>query len=153
LDRPIVAISVLTLLMGMTVAVFWMTFGLRAVQAGPLPVLEASWPLIYGSQVLLVGAVTLLVVHRSLRVVTPARLAMLVIGGWLGEMAVLTALGGVLLANEINPGNAWWFWWWATGGPIQPAAAFAGGLLGLRFRRVRPPSRDRRRCRAAQLPP
>lgn len=129
------AIPVLTLLMGMTVAASWMTFGRRAVQAGPLPVLEASWPLIYGSQVLLVGAVTLLVVHRSRRLNAPGRLALLVIGGWLGELVVLTALGGVVLANEINPGNAWWFWWWATAGPIQPAAAFAGGLLGIRLRR------------------
>jgi len=136
LDPPILAIPLLTLLMGLTVAVSWITFSLRAFQAGPLPVLEASWPWIYGSQVLLVGALTFLVVHRSRRLVTPRRLAVLVLGGWLGELTVLTALGGVLLANEIDPGNAWWFWWWATGGPMQPAAAFTGGLLGVRVRRA-----------------
>jgi hypothetical protein len=127
--------------MGVAVAASWLTFGPRAIQAGPLPVLEASWPWIYGSQVLLVGALTFLVVHRSRRLIPTGRLALLVIGGWLGELAVLTALGGVLLANEIDPDNAWWFWWWATGGPVQPAAAFAGGLRGIRFRRGAAPVR------------
>jgi hypothetical protein len=133
LDRPVLAIPILTLLMGAAVAASWMTFGLGAVQAGPLSVLVESWPWIYGSQVLLTGALTYVVVRRSRPLPTPGPLGLLILGGWLGELAVLTALGGVLLANEIDPGNAWWFLWWATGGPLQPFAALAGGLLGIRL--------------------
>ena len=115
----------LTLALGTTVAASWLVFGGRAAFGGPDRVLEQFWPAIYGSQALL-AALCGLWVGR----VEPSRVWMLtlVTGAWLGELLALT-LGGHLLANELDPPVAWFYWWMATGGPLQPVAASAGGLL------------------------
>ena len=116
----------LTLALGTTVAASWLVFGGRAAFGGPDRVLEQSWPAIYGSQALLAALYGLWVGR-----VEPSRVWMLtlVTGAWLGELLALT-LGGNLLANELDPPVAWFYWWMATGGPLQPVAASAGGLLG-----------------------
>jgi hypothetical protein len=113
-----------TIALGATVAASWMAFGIDAWQ-GPGRVLERSWPAIYGSQALLAA----LVGFRLARHVAgwPAIVA-IVLGGWLGELLVLTLFGN-LLANEIDPEVAYVFWWMGTGGPLQPIAAILGGLV------------------------
>jgi hypothetical protein len=58
------------------------------------------------------------------------------LSGWIGEGIVLTLIGG-LIANELNPLNAWWFWLVATAGPMQPLVAILGGWVGRR-QSVRP---------------
>jgi hypothetical protein len=128
-----VALALLTLALGMTVAVSWMVFGGTAAFRGPDRVLAESWPAIYGSQALLAALVGL-VLARTRGDLGRWELAMLIAGAWLGELAVLT-LGGTLLANELDPNVAWFFWLMGTGGPIQPAAAVLGALIGwLAFR-------------------
>jgi hypothetical protein len=59
-------------------------------------------------------------------------LAVVAVGGWLGEYLVLAS---GLLADELNPLNAWFYWLLATAGPVQPVAAWLGGALGQRLRR------------------
>ncbi len=119
-------VALLTLALGTSVAVSWLVFGGRAAFGGPDRVLAQSWPAIYGSQAVLAALCGLWVAR-----VEPSRVWMLtlVIGAWLGELLALT-LGGNLLANELDPPVARFYWWMATGGPLQPVAASAGGLLG-----------------------
>lgn len=126
----------LTLALGATVAVSWLTFGGPSAFQGPDRVLGRSWPAIYGSQALL-AALCGLILGR----VEPSRawILPLVVGAWFGELLALT-LGGNLLANELDPPIAPFYWWMGTGGPLQPAAANAGALVGwLTLRSDSPP--------------
>ena len=134
--RPV---AVLTVVLGATVAVSWIVIGGRAAFQGPDWVLRHSWPAIYGLQAVLAAIALYLFVRGRAGALSADQVVLLVVAAWLGELLALTA-GGSLLANEIHPDNAWFFWWMATGGPMQPAAATIGGLLGLRlhYRRHRP---------------
>ena len=91
--------------------------------------LERSWPWIYGSQALLAAGFTCVFIRTRSFHFRGVHIVLLVLGAWTGELIALTA-GGTLLANELDPEVAWIFWWMATGGPLQPLAAIAGGLLG-----------------------
>ena len=127
-------ILLLTLGLGLAVAISWMTFfrlhpplGLDA-PSFVHPVRLA----ILGTQVALVGGFGYALGRSWLRATAPSGLGIAVAAAWLLEGLILTAIGEPLVANEINPLNAWYFWLVATGGPVQPMAAFAGGALGLR---------------------
>jgi hypothetical protein len=136
--RTVVVLVQLTVVLGLTVAVSWLAFGGRAAFNGPDRVLRESWPLIYGSQAVLAAVGLYIFARHESGELGIRRLAALVLGAWLGELLALT-LGGNLLANELDPDIAWFYWLMGTGGPIQPVAAFAGGLLGIRFRRSAAP--------------
>lgn len=124
----------LTLVLGLTVAISWLAFGGRSAFNGPDRVLREAWPLIYGSQAVMAAIGLFIFARRESAELGIRRLTAVVVGAWLGELLALT-FGGNLLANELDPDIAWFYWLMGTGGPIQPAAAFAGALLGLRFRR------------------
>ena len=130
--RTALSLLNLTLVLGSTVAASWLLFGGGAAFRGPDRVLSQSWPLIYGSQAVLAAGLTWIVIRRE-AVSRLADVMVLVTGAWIGELVALT-LGGNLLANEIDPVNAWVFWWMGTGGPLQPIAALLGGLVAVRRR-------------------
>lgn len=134
LEHPVVALALLTLVLGTTVALSWLIFGGRGAFLGPIRVLRESWPAIYGFQAALAAIALFLFARRQAATLRPSRLVLLVVGAWLGELLVLTA-GGTLLANELDPEFAWFYWLIGTGAPIQPAAAAIGGLLGMSGRR------------------
>jgi hypothetical protein len=138
--RTVAVLVQLTLVLGLTVAVSWLAFGGRGSFNGPDRVLRDSWPLIYGSQAVMAAIGLLIFARREIAELGLRRLGALVVGAWLGELLALT-LGGNLLANELDPNVAWFYWLMGTGGPLQPAAAFAGGLLGIRLRRGDAPLR------------
>lgn len=93
--------------------------------------MHLSWPWIYGSQALMAAGIGALIGRN---VSGAGRWIAFVIAAWLAELVALT-LGGTLLANELVPGAAWFYWWVGTGGPVQPAAAVAGGLAARSWRR------------------
>ena len=130
--RSALSLLNLTLLLGSTVAASWLIFGGGAAFRGPDRVLRESWPLIYSSQAILAAGLTWLVMRRE-AVSRMTDVLVLVSGAWIGELIALT-VGGNLLANEIDPANAWVFWWMGTGGPLQPIAALVGGLIRLRWK-------------------
>jgi hypothetical protein len=134
LAQPVVAMALLTLVLGMTVAASWLLFGGRAAFGGPDRVLRESWPAIYGFQAALAAIAVFVFARRQALAIRAPRLLLLVVGAWLGELLVLT-VGGTLIANELDPEFAWFYWLIGTGGPLQPAAATIGGLLGLLSRR------------------
>lgn len=119
----------LTLILGSSVALAFIVVG-RSLHVA-LVVAREQAPLIY---LLVAGfaAAVLFVVARPLAArLTLVGLAALVIGAWLGEWLVL-ALG--LIADEITLMNAHYYWLLATGGPLQPLAAFVGGWFRMRSR-------------------
>ncbi len=122
--RLLLIAIVLTFALGISIfAAFYLGGGRDALQ-GP-HVLRDSWPAIY-TLVALFGAA----IAAPIRTVIPevgVRLLTVVVAAWFGEYLVLAS---GLIANEINPINAIEFWIAATGGPIQPVAAFAGALAG-----------------------
>ncbi|MGH2402551.1 MAG: hypothetical protein ACRDE6_07540 [Candidatus Limnocylindria bacterium] len=133
MTRLLLTVTILMLGMGAAVAVSWFAFGrVDSYSLEPAAMLTPSRLLVYGSQFLLVGALLFWQARGQLRGVSPAMLAVLVTAAWLGEGAVLTVIGEPLVANELDPEIAWYFWLVATAGPLQPAAAFIGGLLGQR---------------------
>lgn len=124
----------LTLVFGLIVGVSWTIVGGRiAWQGGLESVIRDAWLPLYGLQAAFAAGVVFAFVQRT-RVRSVVRLLGLVVGAWLGQLVVLTVAGG-LLANEIDPTNAWFFWFVATGGPVQPIAAILGGLVALRLDR------------------
>lgn len=128
LHLPLVA--VLTLALGLCVAASFFVVGGPVALFGP-GVIERAWPVIYPLQAVLV-AVLLFVVARALRGrLAIAGLVLVIVGAWLGQWVVLAS--GVL-DGEVNPGIATYYWVLATGGPLQPIAAAAGGVIGLRAR-------------------
>ena len=136
LERRLLILVLLTLVLGTTVAMSWLIVGGTRAFQGPDRVLSESWPTIYGSQALLAGLALFLFARRQAWALRPQTLVILVVGAWLGELLALTA-GGQLLANELDPEVGWYYWLMGTGGPIQPAAAVTGGIVGLRSRRPR----------------
>lgn len=130
-------VAVLTLGMGIAVTVSWFAFG-RGDPLGlePHHMLTLRRVTIYGSQFLAIGAFVFILVRTRLTAWSPVTLWAAVTSAWLLEGIVLTVIGPVV-ANELTPRVAWYYWLVATGGPLQPVAAFVGGWLGLRRARVR----------------
>jgi hypothetical protein len=132
LQLPWVAVAILTLGLGATVALAWFAFGGSAAFRGPLRALEDSWPLIYGAEAILAAAGT----YLYARIADPLPrtwLVAYVVAAWIGEYLVLL-FGGRLLSGELTTDVSWFFWLIGTGGPIQPVAALLGGLVALRGR-------------------
>ena len=127
------SVLVLTLVLGFSVGVAWLAFGRVAYQGGVERAVREGGVLIYGSMAASAAVIGHLFARRR-PAVSVAEVAALAIGAWLGELLVMTLLGGVL-ANELSPVNGWYFWLWATGGPLQPVAVFIGGWLAVRARR------------------
>lgn len=125
-------VAVLMLGMGIAVTISWFAFG-RGDPYGlePHHTLTLRRLTIYGSQFLAVGAFVFILVRTRLGAWSPVTLWAAVTSAWLLEGIVLTVMGTVV-ANELSPIVAWYFWLVATGGPLQPVAAFVGGWLGLR---------------------
>lgn len=121
-------IPALTLLLGVATAIAFYAVGGGLALQGPY-VLWQSWPLIYVAEGALVAAVLFVTVRLSRNILDLPKVALLVIAAWFGEYLVLAS---GILADELNPGNAVFYWLLATGGPVQPAAAFVGSWLGLR---------------------
>jgi hypothetical protein len=122
--RVLLLAVVYTFALGISLAAAYYVVGGRLTLQGPY-VLSHSWPAIY-ALVALFAAVVAAPVRLALRD-NDWRLVAVVVGAWLGEYLVLAS--GVL-AGELNPGNAVSYWIAATGGPIQPLAAFLGALAG-----------------------
>jgi hypothetical protein len=125
--RVLVLTAGLTFALGFSLAAAYYLVGGREALMGPR-VLSQSWPVIYALMALFAAAVT-----APVRFFIPevgGRLVTVVIGAWFGEYLVLAS--GVL-ADELNPANAVFLWIAATGGPVQPVAAFLGALLGGRL--------------------
>lgn len=126
------SMAALTLVVGLVVGVSWTIVGGRiAWQGGVEAVVRDAWLPLFGLQSVLAAGTVFAFVKRT-RIQSVTRLLGLVVGAWLGQLIVLTVAGG-LLANEINPGNAWWFWLVGTGGLVQPIAASIGGLVALQL--------------------
>jgi hypothetical protein len=122
--------SVLTFALGTATAVAFFLVGSQLALNGTY-VVTRSWPSIYSLEALFVGAI-MFVITRLLRDrLSSRRLLAMVLAAWLGQYLVLAS---GLLADELNPMNALGYWLLATGGPLQPAAAFIGGWFGLRPR-------------------
>lgn len=132
-------LAILTLGMGAAVTAPWMAFASRNQSYGldPSAVLSTTRLLVYGTQFLLIGAFVFWLAQGRLRHASASHLGLLVTAAWLGEGLVLTVIGEPIVANELDPAVAWYYWLVATGGPLQPAAAFTGGWLGLRHAFVR----------------
>jgi hypothetical protein len=121
-----------TLLLGFlsTAAAFYIVGGQLALQ-GPY-VLVREWPRIYALVVVLAVAIGFVV--GGFGASWPRRrLAIVIVGGWLGEYLVLAVVGATSI-SELNPLTALGFWVLATAGPAQPLAAWLGALVGRRRR-------------------
>lgn len=132
--RELGASAIALLGMGTAVAASWLAIGIRGDSFGldPASLLRPSRLAIYAIQLLLVGLIGYGLARASLPDASIAALAAIMAAAWVGEGLVLTAVGRWLVANEINPLNAWYFWLVATAGPIQPLVATLGGVLGRR---------------------
>jgi hypothetical protein len=116
-----------------TAAAFFIVGGQLALQG--TYVLVREWPWIYSLVVVLAAAIGFVV--GWLRASWPRRrLAIVIVGGWLGEYLVLVVLGAVTY-SEINPVAAVVIWVVATAGPAQPVAAWLGAIVGQQRRRRR----------------
>ena len=132
-------LAILTLGMGAAVTASWFAFASRIQTFGLdlATVVSPSRLLVYGTQFLLIGAFVFWLAQGRLRHESALHVGLLVTAAWLGEGLVLTVIGEPIVANELDPSIAWYYWLVATGGPLQPAAAFVGGWLGLRHFDVR----------------
>lgn len=122
----------LTVLLGLTAASSFYLVGGAAALRGP-SVLQASWPVIYPLQSVLVGLVAWATVRVVRRWLPGARLtaesvSVMVVVAWLAE---LLFVGSGILADDLSWTNGIAYWLMLTGGPIQPIAAIAGALIGL----------------------
>lgn len=110
-----------------TAAAFFIVGGQLALR-GPY-VLAREWPWIYALVVILAAGIGFVVGWFA--VSWPRRrLAIIIVGGWLGEYVVLAS---GLLASELgHPLTALGYWVLATAGPAQPIAAYLGAALARR---------------------
>ena len=133
LRLPWVALPLLTLGLGATVAASWFIVGGSAAYRGPLPVVRDLWLPLYGMQGLLAAGGTFWFARHAAPISSFALVA-LIVGAWVGEWLVLL-LGNTLFLGDPVLEFASFYWFVGTGGPVQPAAAALGGLLALRVER------------------
>jgi len=129
--KILLAAMAMTLALGFlsTAAAFFIVGGQLALQ-GPY-VLAREWPWIYALVVVLAAAIGF-VVGRLTLTWPRRRLAIVIVGGWLGEYIVLAS---GLLASELgHPLTALGYWVLATAGPAQPIAAYLSAALAKRAR-------------------
>lgn len=134
-DRPVIhwlaLIALLALALGLTVVFSLFLVGGSMALRGP-HVVQQSWPVVYGIQALLAAAVGYALVRFGAPGLDARRLLALVLAACVAELAVLLIVHP-LLANELTPVSTVVYWLMATGGPLQPVTAYAGGLLALRL--------------------
>jgi hypothetical protein len=120
-------VPLLTVLLMVAAMLSFFVIGGTSALTGPA-VLQASWPLIYLLQAVVVGllgyAVGRVIGYR----IDGSTLSAIIVAAWLGELVVL-GLG--LVPTELLWTDFVAKWSLLTGGPIQPAAAIAGALFGL----------------------
>jgi hypothetical protein len=126
----------LTLALGASVFVAWSLALGRLAGTGLGTVLRDQPFVVLGLVALFAAAIGAGVGVVAARWWSPRTIVLVLVGAWIGELVVLI-VAGLLLANEITPATAPWLWLLATGGPVQPAAAVAGGWLGRWTRRGR----------------
>ena len=136
--RILATIGITILAMGMAVTVSWSAIGIRGEGFGldPDSLIRPSRLAIYGIQFVLVGVIGYGVTRWRLAGESLSRVALVMAAAWIGQGLVLTAVGEPIVANEIDPSNAWYFWLVATAGPLQPLVALLGGLPALRRPRI-----------------
>lgn len=134
--KTLLAAVAMTLLLGFlsTTAAFYIVGGQLALQG--TYVLVREWPWIYALVVILAAAIGL-VFGWLMPSMPRRRLVFVIVGGWLGQYAVLASIGA-LSFRELNPLSALGYWLLATAGPAQPVAAWLGGVVGRRLRRPEP---------------
>ena len=124
----IALVPLLTVLLVLGAAVSLLPFGGVDALRGPTA-LQAWWWLAFPLQALLVGGATYVVARLAGPRIDGESLSIIVVVAWLLELGL--AFAGLLPADL-----AWAapidYWAVMTGGPIQPAGAIIGGLLGLR---------------------
>ena len=124
----IALVPVLTVLLMLGAVLSLLPFGGLDALRGPTA-LQSWWWVAFPLQAVLVGAATYLVVRFGAPRVDGESLSMIVVAAWLLEL-------GVAFAGLVPTDFAWAdpidYWAVMTGGPIQPAGAIVGGLLGLR---------------------
>ncbi len=122
-------IIITTIVLGGTVAFGWLAWGAIDDIPSLLPRIqvEAALPLLVLLAVA-AGLAMAVLVRMSWPDLTVQELVITVVLAWLAE-AALVVLVGPVLADEIDPANAWWFWLLATGFGMQPVGALLGGLV------------------------
>lgn len=131
--KTLLAAVVMTFVLGFlsTAAAFYVVGGRLALQG--TYVLVREWPWIYA--LVVVFAVAIGFVVGWLAMSWPRRrLAIVIVGGWLGEYLLL-ALVLAASFSELNPLSGLFIWVLATAGPAQPVAAWLGAVVGQRLRR------------------
>lgn len=134
--RALGLVALLTLLLGVSVAVAWGTVGGSTAFRGPLPALEERWPAIYALVAVFAAAIAAAVFGRFGRALSPRLGALIVGAAWIGQWLVLSVAGWAI-ANELTGDVSGTFWVLGTGGPIQPFAAIVGLVVA---RRIWPPA-------------
>lgn len=124
LKIALVPLFVVLFALGAVIAL--LPFGGAEALRGPTA-LQASWWLIFPLQGVLVGLAAYVVARLAGDRLDATSLAVIIVVAWLAEL--LIAFAGVL------PPDLMWadpidYWAVMTGGPIQPAAAIIGGMIG-----------------------
>jgi hypothetical protein len=129
MGRTLVRIVSLTLALGATVVVSWLTVRGVSVFTGPGPFLDGSWWVVWAIQVGLAGIVGLIVGRTWGRDSSAGWLTALLLAAWVGELLVVALLTPIL-SDDLRLFHALWVWLVATAGPVQPLAAIVGALVG-----------------------
>ncbi len=134
LKIALVPIFVVLLALGAVISL--LPFGGAEALRGPTP-LQAWWWLAYPLQAVVVGVIAYLVARLVGDRIGAESLSVIIVVAWLIQLGV--AFAGLV------PADLMWadpidYWAVMTGGPIQPAGAIIGGLLGLRPRNAREPA-------------
>ena len=128
------SVAILTLGMGVAVAVSWFAFFRSLTSYGPEPeaMVQPARLAVYATQFAIIVPFSYWLGRTRLRIAPSGTLARIALVAWLLEGVILTIIGAPLVANELDPDIAWYYWLAATAGPLQPAIAFAGSWLGAR---------------------
>jgi hypothetical protein len=123
----IALVPVFVVLLALGAASSLLPFGGVEALRGPTT-LQASWWLIFPLQALLVGIAAYFVARLAGNALDGQSLSVIVVIAWL-------LLLGIAFLRVIPPDLMWAdpidYWAVMTGGPIQPAGAIVGGLIGL----------------------
>jgi len=136
--RWIALVTALTPALALTVVLSLFLAGGNLALMGPF-VLQQSWPIVYAIHALLAAAVMYVVTRFVAPWLDAKTLLALVLAACVAELVVLLIIHPVL-SNELTATSTAYLWLLATGGPLQPVAAYVGGLLALvqRQRRTNP---------------
>lgn len=123
----IALVPIFTLLFMLAAVISLLPFGGFDALRGPTP-LQAWWWLAFPLHALVAGVIAYLVVRLAGEHLDGQSLAVIIVTAWLLEL-------GIAFAGVVPQEFAWAdpidYWAVMTGGPIQPAGAIIGGLIGL----------------------